>query len=198
MSDEYQTIAGIASAKHVVKNSRFFGEATAVNSVDAVKTFTADVQGRIRNASHYCYAYSLGIGQEKREYATDAGEPPHSAGAPILTTIRAAELTNTLIVVARYYGGIKLGIGGLIRAYGACARACLQNATLETHIFYQNLRVSVPYCHIGTVVRLCKRLGGEITNIEYASEPTVVIRIRQNALETFRAQLKGIKIVSDI
>ena len=73
---------------------------------------------------------------------------------------------NVVIVVARYYGGINLGIGGLIRAYGACARAYLENATLETHIYYHDLQVKVLYPHIGTVVTLCKRLGGQVTNIE--------------------------------
>jgi uncharacterized YigZ family protein len=160
MSGEYQTIVGIATAKHVVKKSRFFGEASAVNSHDAVKKFVADVRSRIRQATHYCYAYNLGSGDEKLEYATDAGEPTNSAGPSILAAIRATGLSNIIIVVARYYGGINLGIGGLIRAYGACARACLENATLETHIYYHDLQVKVLYPHIGTVVTLCKRLGG--------------------------------------
>ncbi len=192
MSSEYQTIVGIATAKHVVKKSRFLGEASAINSRDAVKKFIVDVKTRVRQATHYCYAYSLG--NEKQEYATDAGEPVHSAGPPILAAIRAAGLSNTIIVVARYYGGINLGVGGLIRAYGACARTCLENATLATHVFYHNLHVSVPYCHIGTVVKLCKRLGGQVTNIEYGETPNITVEIQQNELKTFQAQLQNIGI----
>ncbi|MDE0636512.1 MAG: IMPACT family protein [Candidatus Poribacteria bacterium] len=194
MSGEYQTIVGIATAKHVVKKSRFFGEASAVNSHDAVKKFVADVRSRIRQATHYCYAYCIGSGNKKLEYATDAGEPIHSAGPPILTAIRATELSNTIIVVARYYGGTNLGIGGLIRAYGTCARACLKNATLETRTFYHNLHVSVPYSHIGAVVTLCKRLGGQVTNIEYDPTPNIAIQIQQKELKTFKAQLQSIGI----
>ncbi len=194
MSSEYQTIVGIATAKHVVKKSRFFGEASAVNSQDAVKKFVVDVKARLRQATHYCYAYSLGNSDEKQEYATDAGEPVHSAGTPILAAIRAAGLSNTIIVVARYYGGINLGIGGLIRAYGACARTCLENATLATQVFYHNLHVSVPYCHIGTVVKLCKRLGGQVTDIEYGETPKIAIEIQQKELKTFQAQLQNIGI----
>lgn len=196
MSGEYQTIIGIATAKHVVKKSRFFGEASAVNTPDAVKRFVADVRTRIRQATHYCYAYSLGSGDERIEYATDAGEPTHSAGPPILGTIRAAGLSNTIIVVARYYGGINLGIGGLIRAYGACARACLKNATLETCIFHQDLYVKAPYSHIGAVVTLCKRLGGQVVNIEYDPDPIIAIQIQQKVLETFHAQLQSIGITT--
>lgn len=194
MSDEYQTIVGIATAKHVVKKSRFFGEASAIDSRAAVKDFVADVQERIRQATHYCYAYSIGSGDEKLEYATDAGEPRNAAGPPILAAIRAYGLSNTVIVVARYYGGINLGIGGLVRSYGACARACLENATLETRTFYHNLHVNVPYSHIGTVVTLCKRLGGQVKNIEYDPNPNIAIQIQQKEWETFQTQLQSIGI----
>lgn len=194
MSGDYQTIVGIATAKHVVKKSRFLGEAAAVDTHEAVKKFVTDVRERIRQATHYCYAYSLGAGDQKIEYATDAGEPKHSAGPPILAAIRAAGLSNTIIVVARYYGGINLGIGGLIRAYGACARACLENTALETRTFYHNLNVNVPYSHIGTVVTLCKRLGGKVTNIKYDPNPNVEMQIKQKELETFQAQLQSIGI----
>ncbi len=96
--------------------------------------------------------------------------------------------------MTRYYGGIKLGVGGLIRAYGKCARDCLQNATIETRIVYEKLKLKVHYSNIGTVVTLCKRLGGHVINIEYAPHPIIEIRIRQNALETFQSQLQGIEL----
>ena len=196
MSGEYQTIIGIATAKHVVKKSRFFGEASAIESRAEVKKFVADVQARIRQATHYCHAFSIGNGDGKLEYASDAGEPTNSAGPPILAAIRANGLSNTIIVVARYYGGINLGVGGLIRAYGACARSCLENASLETRKFYHNLYVKVPYSHIGTVVTLCKRLGGQVTNIEYDPNPNIAIRIQQTELDTFQEQIQSIGITS--
>lgn len=191
MSDQYRTVAGIAEAHHVVKKSRFFGEATAVRTQTEVKAFLTEVRERNPRASHYCYAYSIGSGSALREYATDAGEPTHSAGPPILSAVQGFGLSNVICVVARYYGGINLGIGGLIRAYGQCARDCLQNATIETHIFYENLYVKVNYSDIGTVVTLCKRLGGKVMEIKYEPDPIVEIRIRQRMLETFQAQLQG-------
>lgn len=196
MSDQYRTVAGIASAHHVVKKSRFFGEATAVHTQAAVKGFLAQVQERSPRASHYCYAYSIGRSASLREYATDAGEPTHSAGPPILAAIRAFDLCNTVCVVTRYYGGINLGVGGLIRAYGQCARECLDNATIETRIFYQNLYLKVRYSDIGAVVTLCKRSGGKVIDIKYNPDPVIEVQIRQNALEPFQSQLQGIGILT--
>ena len=196
MSDEYRTVAGVACAHHVVKKSRFFAEAAAAHTQAAVKDFLVEVQNRRPRALHYCYAYSIGSGTAEREYATDAGEPIHSAGPPILTAIRAFDLRNTVCVVARYYGGINLGIGGLIRAYGRCARECLENATIETRAFYQNLYLEVSYSDIGTVVTLCKRSGGKVINIKYNPDPVIEIQIRQNALEAFQSQLHGIGVVT--
>lgn len=191
MSDQYRTVAGIAEARHVVKKSRFFAEATAVWTQSEVKEFLTQVQERNPRASHYCYAYSIGSGNVLREYATDAGEPTHAAGPPILAAVRGFGLSNVICVVVRYYGGINLGVGGLIRAYGQCARDCLQNATIETCIFYENLYVKVNYPNIGTVVTLCKRLGGKVIDIKYEPDPIVEIQIRQKMLETFQAQLQG-------
>jgi uncharacterized YigZ family protein len=191
MSDQYRTVVGIAHARYVVKKSRFFGESTVVRTQAEVKAFLTQVQERNPRASHYCYAYSIGSGSALREYATDAGEPTHSAGPPILSAVRGFGLSNVICVVARYYGGINLGIGGLIRAYGQCARDCLQNATIETCIFYENLYVKVNYPDIGTVVTLCKRLGGKVIDIKYEPDPIIEIQIRQRMLETFQAQLQG-------
>ena len=196
MSDQYRTVVGIAHAYHVVKKSRFFGEATAVHTQEAVKDFLSQVQERSPRASHYCYAYTIGSDATLREYATDAGEPTHSAGPPILSAIRAFDLSNIICVVARYYGGINLGIGGLIRAYGQCARECLQNAAIENRIFYQNMYLKVNYPDIGTVVTLCKRVGGKVIDIKYDPDPIIQIQIRQNALEPFQAQLQGLGIVN--
>ncbi|RKU20213.1 YigZ family protein [Candidatus Poribacteria bacterium] len=191
MFDQYKTVVGIAEAHHVVKKSRFFGEAAAVRTQAEVKEFLAQVQKRNPRASHYCYAYSIGSGDARREYATDAGEPTHSAGPPILAAVRGFGLSNVICVVARYYGGINLGVGGLIRAYGQCARDCLQNATIETCLFYEKLYVKVNYPNIGTVVTLCKRLDGKVINIRYEPDPIVEIQIRQKMVETFQAQLQG-------
>jgi uncharacterized YigZ family protein len=198
MSDEYKTIVGTVQLKLVVKKSRFFGLATSVDTIQGSKRFLALAQEKYPNASHYCYAYSIGWGREKREYATDAGEPRNSAGPPILTAVAASQLSNVICVVVRYYGGINLGIGGLIRAYGRCARECLASAKVETQIFYKTLQVRTPYEQIGSVLKLCGRLGGKVVNVEYGQRATAHLQIRQREIENFQKNLRGINADIDV
>ena len=198
MSDEYKTIVGTAESNLVVKKSRFFGLATSVDTIQGAKTFLALVQEKYPNASHYCYAYSIGWGREKREYATDAGEPRNSAGSPILAAVTASQLSNVICVVVRYYGGINLGIGGLIRAYGQCARECLASGKIETRIFYKTLQVRIPYEQIGSVLKLCGRLGGKVINVEYGQCATAYLQIREQEIENFQENLRGINSDIDV
>ena len=195
MSDEYKTIVGIAELKMVVKKSRFFGLATSIDTIQGSKEFLVLVQEKYPNASHYCYAYSVGWGREKREYATDAGEPRNSAGPPMLAAVATSQLSNIICVVVRYYGGINLGIGGLIRAYGQCARECLASVKIETRIFYKTLRVRIPYEQIGSVIKLCSRLGGKVINVEYDQHATAHLQIRQREVKNFQENLRGIDVV---
>jgi uncharacterized YigZ family protein len=198
MSDEYKTIVGTAESKLVVKKSRFFGLATSVDTIQGSKRVLALAQEQYPNASHYCYGYRVGWGREKREYATDAGEPRSSAGPPILTAVTTSELSNVICVVTRYYGGINLGVGGLIRAYGQCARECLAGAKIETRIFYKTLQVRTPYEGIGAVLKLCNRLGGKVINVEYDQRATAHLQIRQREVENFQKNLLGINSDIDV
>ena len=198
MSDEYKTIVGIAESKLVVKKSRFFGLVTSVDAIQGSKSFLALAQEKYPKASHYCCAYSVGWGREKREYATDAGEPRNSAGPPILTAVTASQLSNVICVVVRYYGGINLGVGGLIRAYGQCARECLASAKIETQIFYKTLQVRTPYEQIGSVLKLCSRLRGKVVNVEYGQRATAHLQIRQREVENFQENLRGINADIDV
>ena len=198
MSDEYKTIVGIAESKLVVKKSRFFGFATSVDTIQGAKRFLALLQEKYPNASHGCYAYSIGWGREKREYATDAGEPRNSAGPPILAAVTGSQLSNVICVVVRYYGGINLGVGGLIRAYGRCARECLADAKIETQIFYKTLQVRTPYEQIGSVLKLCSRLGGQVINVEYDQHATAHLQIRRREVKNFQENLLGINADIDV
>ena len=194
MSDQYKTVVGLAESKFEVKKSRFIGLATAVQSQDAIRDFLNHARQKYPNASHYCYAYKIQVGSEVREYATDAGEPTHSAGPPILSAIKAAGLSNTICVIVRYYGGTNLGVGGLIRAYGGCARGCLVSAKIETRILYRTLRLRVLHNQIGPVLNLCRRLRGDILNVEYDENAIVYLQIRQRELNTLKANLQRMAV----
>ena len=192
MQDEYKTIAGIATSHLEVKKSRFIGLATAVDSVKKVSDFLDYAKTTYPKATHYCYAYSIGLGDKKNERSSDAGEPNNSAGPPILTAIRSSGLNNVLCVVVRYYGGIKLGIGGLIRAYGKCAGGCLKNAKISIRVFYQKFRIQTPYQQIGKVMNLLNRLQCRIIDVSYDNDARILLQIRQGMSETLQEGLKGI------
>ena len=192
MSDQYKTIVGIAESKLLVKKSRFIGLGTSIDTIAAVKDSLNLVRTNYPNAAHYCYGYSIGLGDEKREYATDAGEPVNTAGSPILSAVSTSGLSNIICVVVRYYGGIKLGIGGLIRAYGQCARDCLNHAEIKTQILYRVLQVRVPYEQIGSALNLCRRLKGRVLNVESDQYATLHLQIRQREVTAFRENLQGI------
>ena len=192
MSDEYRTVLGVAEAKRVVKKSRFIALAKSVESATDVKAFLEDVCGRYPSATHYCYAYSIGCDTQKREYATDAGEPTHSAGPPILTVITHSGLSNLVCAVARYYGGINLGVGGLIRAYSGTARDCVSGARIVTRIFLERLQVQCPYDKIGAVLNLCNRLNAEVLDVQYDRQANVALQIRRGQVESLKESLDGI------
>jgi uncharacterized YigZ family protein len=139
MIDSYRTLAAPATARLTRKKSRFIADAFPVASPDDADRELATVRRRHHDASHHCYAYRLADDAGHISRSEDAGEPSGSAGSPILQQIEASELLNVLVVVTRYFGGTKLGIGGLVRAYGDAAREVLEAAD----IVERKLRVEV-------------------------------------------------------
>lgn len=124
--DTYFTLKGNSEGFNKEKGSKFLAFAYVVSNEDDVKKTVAELKKKYYDARHYCYAYVLGD-QSEIYRAKDDGEPGHSAGDPILGQIRSKKLTNTLIVVVRYFGGTKLGVGGLIHAYKTAAADAIEN-----------------------------------------------------------------------
>jgi uncharacterized YigZ family protein len=125
----FKTIESEAEGLYKEKGSKFYALAFPVENEEEVKERLDGLRKKYFDARHHCYAYRIGPNGEKVR-ANDDGEPNHSAGDPILGQIRSKEITNTLIVVVRYFGGVKLGVGGLIAAYRAAAESALSNATI--------------------------------------------------------------------
>jgi len=190
--DEYKTIKNISQSKLLVKKSRFFGLASNIELPEDAGSFLEYAKGKYPKASHYCYAYTTGHSEKKIEYSSDAGEPTNSAGPPILSAIQASGLDNIICVVVRYFGGIKLGIGGLIRAYGKCARDCLQEAEVITKVFYQNLLIKTPHQFIGDVINLGRSHHGEVVDVGYDKKAEIQLKIREREINNFLNALKGI------
>ena len=156
LKDTYKTIAN--PSEEVLfkeKSSKFFGYAFPVCSQDEIKTNLEHLKKQHFGAVHFCYAYQ--IGTEKVEFrANDDGEPSNSAGMPIYGQIQSFELTNILIVVVRYFGGTKLGVGGLISAYKTTAQMALEAAEIIDKTIDVNYNISFDYKNINKVMRIIK------------------------------------------
>jgi uncharacterized YigZ family protein len=137
------------------KNSKFFGYAFPVTTTDEVKIYIEQLKKQHFGAVHFCYAYQ--IGTEKIEFrANDDGEPSNSAGIPIYGQIQSFGLTNILIVVVRFFGGTKLGGGGLITAYKTTAQLALENASIIEKTIDVHFKITFDYKNINTVMRIIK------------------------------------------
>jgi uncharacterized YigZ family protein len=156
LKDTYKTIAN--PSEEVLfkeKSSKFFGYAFPVCSQDEIKTNLEHLKKQHFGAVHFCYAYQ--IGTEKVEFrANDDGEPSNSAGMPIYGQIQSFELTNILIIVVRYFGGTKLGVGGLISAYKTTAQMALEAAEIIDKTIDVNFNISFDYKNINKVMRIIK------------------------------------------
>lgn len=164
------------------KNSKFFGYAFPVTTTDEVKIYIEQLKKQHFGAVHFCYAYQ--IGTEKIEFrANDDGEPSNSAGIPIYGQIQSFSLTNILIVIVRYFGGTKLGVGGLITAYKTAAQLVLENASIVEKTININFKITFDYKNINKVMRIIKEKQLEIFSQKMEENCELVIVTRKKDAE---------------
>jgi uncharacterized YigZ family protein len=178
LKDTYLTIARESEGFYKEKGSKFMAFAYPVSEEESVKKRIADLKRKYYDARHYCYAYIMGFdGGNYR--ANDDGEPGHSAGDPILGQIRSNELTDTLIVVIRYFGGTKLGVGGLIQAYKTAAADAMQNNQIVQKLIFKELHIEFEYTQMNLVMKLIKDHELQIMDqkLEMACEMRLGVRL---------------------
>lgn len=190
--DHYLTLATPGQAIYTEKRSRFLAFAHHVESEEEVKTLVEQYRKEYYDARHVCYAYALGV-EGERFRAVDDGEPGGSAGKPIHGQIVSHGLTEVLIVVVRYFGGVKLGTGGLCVAYKTAAAEALEDATTEERVLTSIVEAEVPYPDADTAMRFGRTAGGEMLPPEYTATSTILrFRIRQSEEEQLRSALAKI------
>ena len=188
MSDEYKTISGTSEGYYTEKRSKFLAFAHHVDDVAEVKDIVAGYRKKYYDARHVCYAYMLGA--ERLEFrANDDGEPSSTAGKPILGQINSNELTNILIVVVRYYGGVNLGTSGLIVAYREAAADALAHANVETRQVEEIVRYSFAYPQMNDVMRIVKDMNPRIVSQTYDNTCEIVLSIRKSEAELLKSKL---------
>ncbi len=177
MRDQYTTIAAPERGEIKVRGSRFIASARPLRGRNEVLQALADLRREFFDATHHCYAYRLGPdGSDFR--AVDGGEPAGTAGKPILAAIDRAGFTDLLVVVTRYFGGTKLGVGGLARAYGEAAASVLGSAAPRVCQIAVTLRVSFAHSLTGPVMHAVGRVGATIEATDYDEEVRMVLSIR--------------------
>ncbi len=190
--DHYLTLSAPGEATYVEKRSRFLAFAMHVESEEEVKEIVERYRKEYYDARHVCYAYALGV-EGVRFRAVDDGEPGGSAGKPIHGQIVSRGLTEVLVIVVRYFGGVKLGTGGLCVAYKTAAGDALDAATTEERIITSIVTAEVPYPDADTAMRFGRNAGGEMLSPEYTAEATILhFRIRQSEEQQLRDALQKI------
>ncbi|MBE6260659.1 MAG: YigZ family protein [Prevotella sp.] len=188
MTDEYKTISGTSEGYYTEKRSKFLAFAHHVETTDEVKDIVAGYRKKYYDARHVCYAYMLGA--ERLEFrANDDGEPSSTAGKPILGQINSNELTNILIVVVRYYGGVNLGTSGLIVAYREAAADALAHATVETRQVEEIVKYSFAYPQMNDVMRIVKDMNPRIISQTFENTCEIVLSIRKSEAELLCSRL---------
>jgi len=189
MTDSFLTIAATGEGYYTEKRSKFLAWAHHVESTDEVKALLDDYRKRYYDARHVCYAYMLG--PERKDYrANDDGEPSSTAGKPILGQINAAALTDVLVVVVRYYGGVNLGTSGLIVAYREAAAQAISNAKTVTRLVEDVVTYDFPYPMMNAVMRVVKDMQPRIVSQSYDNTCSITLAIRKSMAGQLRQRLE--------
>ena len=193
--DLYKTIKEKAEGTYSEKRSKFLAFAIPVSTVDEVKTLVAEYQKKYYDARHVCYAYMLGA--ERKEFrANDNGEPSGTAGKPILGQINSNELTNILIIVVRYFGGIKLGTSGLIVAYRLAAAEAIAAAEIIEKTVDEDVKGKFEYPMMNEVMKVVKDMEPQIVSQDFDMDCRMTLRIRKGEAERMKEKLKKIETLS--
>ena len=190
--DTYRTITALSEGIYTEKRSKFIAIALPVRTLEEVKQHLETYQKKYYDARHVCYAYMLG--HERLNFrANDNGEPSGTAGKPILGQINSNELTDILIIVVRYFGGIKLGTSGLIVAYKAAAAEAISNATIIEKTVDDDVTVVFEYPFMNDIMRIVKEDESEILEQSYDMDCLMKLRIRRSMMPKLRARLEKVE-----
>ena len=190
MEDQYHTISenSVGEGYYTEKRSKFLAFAHHVETVEDVKRIVSAYRKQYYDARHCCYAYMLGP-EQKAFRANDDGEPSSTAGKPILGQINSAGLTDILIVVVRYYGGVNLGTGGLIVAYRTAAADAIANATIEVRQVEETIKYDFTYPMMNDVMRIVKEMQPQVVDQQFDNTCSITLRIRKREADQLRSRL---------
>lgn len=178
-------------SEYLVKRSRFIAVLNPCSDLAALQAFLAQLANEHPQATHITYAFRILTSEGLRERAYDAGEPSGTAGRPILKHLQGKQVINACLAVVRYFGGIKLGAGGLARAYGQAARQVLESVDLKPHIAHQTLEVEFDYPRFHLLEKRLASLGVSVKVVEYGLCVKTHLRVPESRIETVKQLLQS-------
>ena len=188
MEDTYRTISDLSEGYYTEKRSRFLSFALPVRTPDEVKTQVDAYRKKYYDARHICWAYMLGPDRTTFR-ANDDGEPSSTAGKPILGQINSNNLTDILIIVVRYFGGIELGTSGLIVAYRTAAAEAIAAAHIEERSVDETITITFEYPHLNSVMRIVKEDKPDVLAQSFELTCEMTLRIRQSRMDALKSRL---------
>ncbi|HHW11860.1 MAG TPA: YigZ family protein [Firmicutes bacterium] len=196
MEPVYFTVAQEQTWEQKIERSRFIGHAAPVADADEAQAFIGRIKTEVHpQATHNCFAYRIGLGENPVTYYSDHGEPSGTAGRPILNAILQQELTNTVVVVTRYFGGKKLGVRGLIDAYHSTALQTLLAAGRRPFRPTFTLTLTLPYPQLPVVNRLLQTYEGKLVKEEYGAVVSLTVHVPESNRAALTGALQGLSAV---
>ena len=176
------------------KGSKFFGYAFPVESQDDIDECLTAIKKKHAKARHWCYAWQLGVDEVKYRFQDD-GEPANSAGKPIYGQIQSFDLTDVLIVVVRYFGGVKLGVGGLIHAYREAAKEAVETSNIVEKQMQVTFELKFEYPHLNKVMRIIKEMNLEIVSQKMELDCSFLLRVPKISSNQVKKRIEDLRVV---
>lgn len=189
--DSYLVPVKAGEAQFREKMSRFISFAIPVSDAAEAKQHAARIANEYHDARHVCFAYALGKNRAET-YSTDNGEPSGTAGRPILGQIASAEVSDVVVIVVRYFGGIKLGTSGLIAAYREAAKLALEDAGKSEKVLTEDLTVTFPYIAMNSVMKIAKSGDVSIVSQQFDNTCRITFRVRQSMIPEIKSRIADI------
>lgn len=189
--DTYKTIVAPSEGMYKEKGSKFLSFAYPVKTETEVKTIIEQLKKEYYDARHHCYAYIIGYDKSAWR-VNDDGEPSGTAGKPIHGQLQSFDLTNVLLVVVRYFGGMKLGVGGLVNAYKTASKDALMNAEIVERTINEIYRLEFPYEMINEAMKITKDYGVQIIETNFESSAEIIYKVRRNDAEKIKMKSETI------
>jgi uncharacterized YigZ family protein len=189
---EYRVPKETVRTEIKVKNSRFITTAARTGSVEEAQSFIESIRNEMPDATHHVYAYKIGFGASVTEGRGDDGEPSGTSGPPILSILRGSDLGDITIVVARWFGGTKLGTGGLVSAYSESAKSALEQLKTELKVDLKKIELTVPYPLFEQVNRILDGYDVREKNDAFSADVTIQCKLPSHQVERLRGDLRNL------